>query len=716
MLRRIFLLQILLGWLIVVAKKLDVISLKTAASAVNASLNPNFKPITLFVAPNGNDSWSGRRKMANRDNNDGPLATLAGAIIAVRKLKSLQPQNQSPITVMLRGGTYFLSQPVLFQPEDSGSVKQPITYQSYPGETAIISGGKVISGWQQETVNNLTMWTVELPQDSSTTWQFQHLWVNGERRSRSHYPSHEYLQVQALDTKPKQTWEDGHTSLQYRQGDLPQINPNNFKDAEAELVVMSRWTESRLPIIGIDPTQRQIYFSKESVFQLEVGDLYYLDNALEFLTTPGQWYLDRQQAKLYYLPFPDEKLNNIEIIAPVIESLLLFYGNRLQNNYIQHLQFRNITFSHTDWQLPAYISGYNQNAWDVPGAVKAIASKNCTWSRCTFAHLGTYALELADDCQYNRIAYCSFFDLGGGGIKIGNKQPDISSFKLGQGTSHNFIINNHLFDGGKFFHSAVAIAVVKSHDNLIAHNHIHDYYYTGITVMGTWGFEPTPAYQNLIENNHIHHIGKLSNGEGPIISDMGGIYILGPQKGTKVRHNEIHDIEGLRYGGWGIYLDEGSSYILVEHNLVYKTSHGGFVQHYGRENLIRYNIFAFGKASQIHRVEKDLKFARAGNFISFRFENNIVYWQSGEFITGFDLFNSNEKYQSHVVFNHNIYWKQQQSDFPLGNLTWQQWQKRDRHSLITDPLFIAPQEDNFQLQPNSPAMKLGLIVFGVKTH
>ncbi|MGL5074664.1 MAG: right-handed parallel beta-helix repeat-containing protein, partial [Waterburya sp.] len=276
-----------------------------------------------------------------------------------------------------------------------------------------------------------------------------------------------------------------------------------------------------------------------------------------------------------------------------------------------------------------------------------------------------------------------------------------------RGTSHNFIINNHLFDGGKFFHSAAAIAVVKSHDNLIAHNHIHDYYYTGITVMGTWGFEATPAYQNLIEHNHIHHIGKLSNGEGPIISDMGGIYILGRQKGTKIRHNKIHDIEGLRYGGWGIYLDEGSSYILVEHNLVYKTSHGGFVQHYGRENLIRYNIFALGKTSQIHRVEKDLKFARDGNFISFRFENNIVYWQEGEFITGFDPANTNEKYQSHVVFNHNIYWKQQPSDFSLGNLTWQQWQQRDRHSLITDPLFIAPQENNFQLQPDSPALKLG---------
>jgi hypothetical protein len=706
MLRRVFLLKVLLGWLIVVAEKLDVFNLETPASAITTASLPDLKPITLFVAPNGNDSWSGKQEIANPANNSGPLATLAGAKIAVRKLKS-QQLDQRPIIVKLRGGNYFLSEPVLFEPEDSGSVKQPITYQSYPGETAVISGGKVITGWQQETVNNLTMWTVKLPQ-SSTQWGFQHLWVNGERRSRSRYPSRGYLRIQAVDNAPQQTWKDGNTSLQYHQGDLPQINPNNFKNAQAEVVAMSRWTESRLPIIGIDPTKRKISFSKKSVFQLGVGDLYYLDNALEFLTTPGQWFLDRQQAKLYYLPLPQEKINNLEIIVPVIESLLIFQGNIAQNKYVHRLKFKNITFSHTNWRLPAYISGYNQNAWNVPGAVKTIATKKCTWTNCTFAHLGNYAFELIDNCQYNRIADCSFFDLGGGGIKIGNKQPDISSFKLDQGTSHNFIINNHLFDGGKFFPSAAAIAVVKSHDNLIAHNRIHDFYYTGITVMGNWGFERTPTYQNIVEHNHIHHIGKLSNGDGPIISDMGGIYILGSQKGTKVRHNKIHDIEALRYGGWGIYLDEGSSYIVVEHNLVYKTSHGGFAQHYGRENLIRHNIFAFGKASQIHRGKKDLEYSSAGNFISFRFENNIVYWQEGEFISGFNLASSDEQYQSHLVFQDNIYWKQQKSGFLLGNLTWQQWQKSDRHSLITDPLFIDPQKNNFQLQSNSPALKLGI--------
>ncbi|MDJ0568422.1 MAG: right-handed parallel beta-helix repeat-containing protein [Pleurocapsa sp. MO_192.B19] len=704
MLRRVFLLQILLGWFIAITKKLGTGMIESSASATSLFAD-DLEPITFFVDPNGDDSWSGRHKSPNRDNNDGPLATIEGAKLAVRKLKSQQQINR-PITIMLRGGTYFLTKPVLFKPEDSGSIDRPIVYQSYPRERAIISGGKIITGWRQEIVNQHKMWTVKLPQDS-TPWQFQQLWVNGNRRSRSRYPSQGYLKVKALDTKKGQSITQGHSRLQYHQQDLSQINVDAFKDAE--LIVMNRWTNSRLPITKIDPTQQQIYFSKDSVLRLNPRDLYYLENSLGWLDTPGEWYLDRQEAKLYYLPFPEEDIASAEIIAPLIEFLCVFRGDSAQNNYVEHLKFKNLTFSHTDWHLPPNSSSYNQNAQGVRGAVNAIALKNCTWSYCTFAHLGNYALELGEDCQYNRIVNCSLFDLGAGGINIGLKikrnKPNADSLKniIARGTSHNQVVGNHLFAGGKFFHSAAAIVVLKSHHNLIARNHIHDYYYTAISVIGKWSFQPTQAYQNLIEHNDIHHIGKLSNGDGPILSELSGVYTTGPQKGTRIRHNKIHDINGIGYGGRGIHLDEGSSYIVAEHNLVFRTSHGGFAQHYGKENLIRYNIFAFGEQAQIFRHKRDLQYAREQNFISFRFENNIVYWQEGEFIIGFS-----ENIQSHAVFEDNIYWKVDRPSFLLGGLSWTEWQQSDRRSLIIDPLFIAPQEDNFQLQPNSPARKLDI--------
>jgi parallel beta-helix repeat protein len=191
----------------------------------------------------------------------------------------------------------------------------------------------------------------------------------------------------------------------------------------------------------------------------------------------------------------------------------------------------------------------------------------------------------------------------------------------------------------------------------------------------------------------------MSDGDGPILSDMGGIYTLGKQPGTVIRNNLWHDIAAIRYGGWGIYFDEGSSGILAENNVVYRTTHGGFHQHYGETNVVRNNIFAFARDHQLQRT-------RPEPHRSFSFVTNIVYFDSGSLLTG-DW--SGDQYQ----MDWNVYFDARPDAKPdqlsLGPCTWEKWQERghDQHSLIADPLFVAPRENDFRLQPNSPAFSLG---------
>jgi parallel beta-helix repeat protein len=179
---------------------------------------------------------------------------------------------------------------------------------------------------------------------------------------------------------------------------------------------------------------------------------------------------------------------------------------------------------------------------------------------------------------------------------------------------------------------------------------------------------------------------------------------LGVQPGTKIRFNlinPIHDIYARNFGGWGIYLDQESAQIMVENNLVYRTRTGGFHLHMGKNNVVRNNIFAFGKLSQLERTLKE-NFLEGQEYESFTLENNIIYWHEGDLLAG-------KWADGHYVFNRNLYWHQSDRPIRFGGLFWQQWQPRDRdtNSIVADPLFIDLERGDFRLQPNSPALKMG---------
>jgi len=667
-------------------------------------LAPKPAPGVFFVATNGNDSWSGRLPAPDGRRTDGPFATLPRALKAVRDFeKSGADAGGRPATVLVGDGLYFVEAPVVIAPEDSGLV-----LTAYPGAAPVLSGGRAIAGWREATVEGKKLWAADVPGVREGKWMFRELWVNGRRATRARHPNRGYLAIAELPDKAAE-WTQGQTRFRFREGDLKAWKTVT----NAEVVAMTRWVESRLPVVSVDEKERIVSFGKRAVFELAAGDLYYAEGAFEFLDEPGEWYLDPASGTLYYLPLAGERLEEVQAIAPRLSQVMRIEGRPEAGQFVEGVIVHGLTFSHTEWYFPAgfasgkskpdispepkaEIGGFGQAAVGVPGGVWGEGLRNCVFEDCRFTHLGDYGLELARGCQGNRIMRCEFSDLGAGGIKLGETRIREQATEQTRG---NEISDCRIHDGGKMFHSAVGLWMGQTPGNRILHNAIHDFYYTGISVGWTWGYGPSLATNNTFELNHVHHIGVKSDGDGPILSDMGGIYTLGKEPGTTIRNNLWHDVAGLRYGGWGIYFDEGSSGIMAESNIVYRTTHGGFHQHYGETNILRNNIFAFARDHQIQRT-------RPEPHQSFSFVTNIVYFDSGHLLGG-DW--SGDKYD----MDWNVYFDARPDAKPdqlrLGPCTWQQWLERghDRHSIVADPLFVAPQQNDFRLQPNSPAFKLG---------
>ena len=643
----------------------------------------------FHVAPEGKDSWSGKLAAAKPDGSDGPFATLGGARDAIRRLKATAPPKK-PIRVLVRGGTYRVSEPIVFVAEDSGTKEASITYAAYPGEKPVISGGMPITGWKKEADGPL--WTTVIPAVQEGKWHFRQLFVDGRRCTPARIPNDDVYQmagplVPLEDRGAAQRDPNSRLGFHYQGEDL---KPWADLD-EAIVVAYHSWTTSRHHVKLLEPETKTVRFSNPSAwpFGWWGKERFYVECIREGLDAPGEWHLDLKTGVLAYHPRPGEDMNAAEVIAPGPQELLRLEGDAAAGKPVRHLHFEGLSFQHTGWiMLREEMVDGQANAGLTTAAVYARGARNCTFEKCEIAHTGGYALWLQLGCKDNRVVQCHIHDLGAGGVRIGEqvlpKEPQ-------QQTERTEVYNCFIHNGGNVYHAGIGVWIGRSSHNTIHHNDICDFFYTGVSVGWSWGYAPTSAHHNAIEHNHIHHLGWGQ------LSDMGGIYCLGISPGTRLRYNLIHDVLSYSYGGWGLYTDEGSTDILMENNVVYRVKDGAFHQHYGRENILRNNILALSATQgQIIR-------SREEEHRSFTLQGNIIY-SAGVPMLGGNWTNGNFLLEGNCYFDATG----ATPTFP-GGLTLAQWQEKgqDVGSVIADQKFVDPQHFDFGLKDDSPALKLG---------
>jgi len=471
------------------------------------------------------------------------------------------------ILVCIGAGEMALSEPFRLDHRDGGTNGYRVFYQGVRSMETVLSGGRKIEGtWEQVAGSVPDLWRIRLPGSAA----FRQLYAGGSRqvRARSVLPGQWHrldtwynpLASAMIDGQPSGPVDrlPGVASA-HDAGILVQWDNMGPCDITAlssvgdvEFVLHHDWVVTRIgveAILSADDRRLLIAFHPlQGKWLMErdwppkrTNQPFYLENALEFLDEPGEWFFDKTSEHLYYRPLSGQAPEAAGLVMPQGPATLLEIVGSSFIRQVQAMTVRNIRFEYTNWARPnddGFLDGQANNFQDIhggvnvhghpPPALRIETSRDLVIEDCHFQHLAGSAIEVGT--------------LGSEITIRGNRIQDASGIGVVAGTilhpsqvSRIRIEDNFLSRIGAEYAGAPAIFVPYATGVTIEHNEIAHVPYTGISVGWGWTYEPSVYQDNLIRANHIHHVMEM-------LGDGGGIYILSRADGCVIEENYIHDI------------------------------------------------------------------------------------------------------------------------------------------------------------------------------
>lgn len=500
--------------------------------------------------------------------------------------------QETEICIRLQEGTYRLYQPIVVRPEDNGT-------RIVTDGRAVISGGVRISGWKKQG----KLYVADVPEFNGRPLEFRQLWVNGVKavRARDVSDLEDMFRIRSMDKRKETLYvpveavrkivnEDHVEMVLHEMWCIANLRIKDIKIQGDSAAVTFHQPESHIHFMHPWPSPMITTDGHNSAF--------YLTNSKIFLDTPGEWFLDTKEAKVYYMPRDGENMTLADVEVPAVETLMKVEGT--PDNPVTDVTIEGLTFSYSTWLRPS-IEGHaplqagmymteayklqpkeirpngdhkldNQGWVGRPAAAVSVdCADNVTFSRCTFEHIASTALDYNTFISGGGIDRCTIRDVGGSGILAGTFGSEAHEAHLPYDPTDRRIIctglkitNNLVTDVTNEDWGCVGIGAGFVRNILVCHNEISEVSYTGISLGWGWNRQVCSMADNRVCHNYIHHYAKH-------MYDTAGIYTLGSQPHSFIEENVVESIYSPGYvhdpNHWFyLYTDEGSSFITVRNN------------------------------------------------------------------------------------------------------------------------------------------------------
>ncbi len=645
---------------------------------------PVHAAVTLHVAPDGNDAWSGQLKRPNAAKSDGPLATPQGARDAARKLKAAGQTER--VTVEFQPGTYQMAAPVALDAKDSG-----VEYRALPG-TVRISGGRQIGGFAPVTDEAIVQRLPEAARGQVVQTDLKaqgitdfgklsrrgfgkaiveshlELFFNDQPMTLARWPNADekepYTRVTAVP--------EGKDGLTFGVDDALAARLPRWEQEKEPWVFgywYFDWADEYIPVAKVDPAAKTLTLQEPKPnYGMRLKQRFYGLNLLCELDQPGEWYLDRASGVLYFWPpSPLEKGQAYVSIAPSLFNL----------KDASDVTLRGFIFEGARGTAISVSNGTRD---------KIVA--------CTLRNLGNRAVSIGGGSQ-SGVAGCDVYNCGDGGLSLsGGDRKTLTP-------CGHFAENNHIHDYSRWSRTYRPAIGVGGDGVRVAHNLLHDGQHNAIQLGGN---------DHVIEFNEIHSVAYDTG-------DVGAFY-MGRDwtaRGTVIRHNYFHHIKGPgTYGAMGVYLDDQASGINIYGNVFYEVTRAVFIGG-GDDNVVDNNVFV-NCAPSVHIDARGMGWQKKATddpqgelrryLAAMPYQNELWRQRYPQLV---NVLEDDPGAPKRNLVTHNVCVGGKWDDVEKKGAEWQIFKDNlvNEDPKLARPLPKVPRAVDFALQKDSPAFALG---------